>query len=83
MFEHPRRNAMADTSKQPTATAPLPDGVTDLNYFRLRRRNRAGGVIDEYRLVTWVIGTHRLRATSPRAVSTARNSVRDRGRSAW
>jgi putative transposase len=30
---------------------PLPDGVTDLNYFRLRRRNRAGGVIDEYRLV--------------------------------
>ena len=42
---------MADTSKQPTATAPLPDGVTDLNYFRLRRRNRAGGVIDEYRLV--------------------------------
>jgi len=30
---------------------PLPDGVADLNYFRLRRRNRAGGVIDEYRLV--------------------------------
>ena len=30
---------------------PLPDGVTALNYFRLRRRNRAGGVIDEYRLV--------------------------------
>jgi putative transposase len=29
----------------------LPDGVTDLNYFRLRRRYRAGGVIDEYRLV--------------------------------
>jgi hypothetical protein len=26
---------------------PLPDGVTGLNYFRLRRRNRAGGVIDE------------------------------------
>ena len=32
---------------------PLPDGVTDLNYFRLRRRNRAGCVIDEYRLVAY------------------------------
>jgi hypothetical protein len=62
---------------------PLPDSVTGLNYFRLRRRNRAGGVIYEYRLVAWVVGTHRLRAASPRAVSTARDSVRDRGRFAW
>jgi len=31
---------------------PLPDGVTGLDHFRLRRRDRAGGVIHEYRLVT-------------------------------
>jgi putative transposase len=30
---------------------PLPDGVTDLDQFRVWRRNRAGGVIHEYRLV--------------------------------
>jgi putative transposase len=30
---------------------PLPDGVTDLGHFRVRRRDRAGGVIHEYRLV--------------------------------
>jgi putative transposase len=30
---------------------PLPDGVTNLDHFRLRRRDRAGGVIHEYRLV--------------------------------
>ena len=30
---------------------PLPDGVTDLNHFRVQRRDRAGGVIHEYRLV--------------------------------
>jgi transposase len=30
---------------------PLPDGVTDLDHFRVRRRDRAGGVIHEYRLV--------------------------------
>jgi hypothetical protein len=30
---------------------PLPDGVTDLDRFRALRRNRAGGVIHEYRLV--------------------------------
>jgi transposase len=29
---------------------PLPDGVTDLDHFRIRR-DRAGGVIHEYRLV--------------------------------
>ena len=30
---------------------PLPDGVTDLDQFRVRRHDRAGGVIHEYRLV--------------------------------
>jgi transposase len=30
---------------------PLPDGVTGLDHFRVRRRDRAGGVIHEYRLV--------------------------------
>ena len=30
---------------------PLPDGVTNLDHFRVRRRDRAGGVIHEYRLV--------------------------------
>jgi hypothetical protein len=29
----------------------LPDDVTDLDHFRVRRRDRAGGVIHEYRLV--------------------------------
>jgi putative transposase len=30
---------------------PLPNRVTDLDHFRVRRRDRAGGVIHEYRLV--------------------------------
>jgi hypothetical protein len=30
---------------------PLPAGVTELDHFRVRRRDRAGGVIHEYRLV--------------------------------
>jgi hypothetical protein len=30
---------------------PPPDGVTDLDHFRFRRRDRAGGVIHEYRLM--------------------------------
>src|SRR6201993_4185010 len=30
---------------------PLPDGLSDLDSFRVRRRDRAGGVIHEYRLV--------------------------------
>jgi hypothetical protein len=30
---------------------PLPDAVTSLDRFRVRRRDRAGGVIHEYRLV--------------------------------
>src|ERR1019366_1455739 len=34
---------------------PLPDRVTDLDHFRVRRHDRAGGVIHEYRLVAWAI----------------------------
>jgi transposase InsO family protein len=30
---------------------PLPGGVTDLDHFRVRRRDRAGGVLHEYHLV--------------------------------
>jgi hypothetical protein len=30
---------------------PLPDGVTGLDHFRVRRRDHAGDVIHEYRLV--------------------------------
>jgi putative transposase len=30
---------------------PLPDGVTDLDHFRVRRRDSGGRVIHEYRLV--------------------------------
>jgi putative transposase len=30
---------------------PLPDGITDLDHFRVRRHDRVGGVIHEYRLV--------------------------------
>jgi transposase InsO family protein len=32
------------------ALRPLPDGVTDLDQFRIQRRDRPGGVIHEYRL---------------------------------
>ena len=39
------------TLNQATPLRPLPEGVTDLDHFRLRRRDRTGGVIHEYRLV--------------------------------
>jgi putative transposase len=39
------------TLNQAAPLCPLPDGVTDLDHFRVRRRDRAGGVIHEYRLV--------------------------------
>jgi len=42
---------------------PLPDGVTDLDRFRVLRRDRARGVIHEYRLAALVIGTHRFPST--------------------
>jgi transposase InsO family protein len=39
------------TLKQAAPLRPLPEGVTDLHHFRVHRRDRAGGVIREYRLV--------------------------------
>jgi putative transposase len=39
------------TLNQAAPLRPLPDSVTDLDHFRVRRRDRAGGVIHEYRLV--------------------------------
>jgi putative transposase len=39
------------TLNQAAPLRPLPDGVTGLDHFRVRRRDRAGGVIHEYRLV--------------------------------
>jgi transposase len=39
------------TLKQAAPLRPLPDGVTDLDHFRVQRRDRVGGVIHEYRLV--------------------------------
>jgi putative transposase len=39
------------TLNQAAPLRPLPDGVTDLDQFRVQRRDRAGGVIHEYRLV--------------------------------
>ena len=39
------------TLKQAAPLRPLPNGVTELDHFRVQRRDRAGGVIHEYRLV--------------------------------
>ena len=39
------------TLNQAAPLRPAPDGVTDLDHFRVRRRDRAGGVIHEYHLV--------------------------------
>src|ERR1022692_4492880 len=46
------------TMNQAAPLRPLPDGVTDVDHFRVRRRDRAGGVIHEYPLVAQVFGTH-------------------------
>src|SRR6476660_8940671 len=48
----------ARTLNQAAPFRPLPDGVTDLDHFRVRRRDRAGGVLHEYHLVASVFGTH-------------------------
>ena len=37
--------------RQAAPLRPLPVGVTDLGHLRVQRRDRAGGVIHEYRLV--------------------------------
>jgi hypothetical protein len=47
------------TLNQAAPLRPLPDGVTDLDRLGVRRRDRAGGMIHEYRLVAYVLGTHR------------------------
>jgi hypothetical protein len=39
------------TLNQAALLRPLPDGVTDLDHSHVRRRDRVGGVIHEYRLV--------------------------------
>ena len=39
------------TLNQAAPLRSLPDGIIDLDHFRVRRRDRAGGVIQEYRLV--------------------------------
>ena len=39
------------TLNQAAPLRPLPHGVTDLDHFRVQRRDRAGSVIHEYRLV--------------------------------
>ncbi len=39
------------TLNQAAPLRPLPDDITDLDHFRVRRRNRAGSVIHEYHLV--------------------------------
>jgi putative transposase len=39
------------TLDQAAPLRPLPDRVTDLDHFRVRRHDRAGGVIHEYHLV--------------------------------
>ncbi|MGI9006711.1 MAG: hypothetical protein ACR2FU_11050 [Streptosporangiaceae bacterium] len=39
------------SSKQAAPLRPLPDRITDLDQFRVQRRDRAGGVIHEFRLV--------------------------------
>ena len=43
--------ATFDSVFQAAPLRPLPDGVIDLDQFRVQRRDRAGGVIHEYRLV--------------------------------
>ena len=40
-----------DRLNQAAPLRPLPDGITNLDRFRVRRRDRAGGVIHEYRPV--------------------------------
>ena len=48
-FSNTRRPHRALSQAAPLR--PLPDGITGLDHLRVRRRDRAGGVINEYRLV--------------------------------
>jgi putative transposase len=47
------------TPNQAARPRPLSGEVTGLDHLRVLRRDRAGGVIHEYRLVAQVSGTHR------------------------
>ena len=47
------------TLSQAAPLRPLPAGIANLDSFHVRRRDRAGGVIHEYRLAAWVFRTHR------------------------
>jgi Integrase core domain len=58
-----RSTSRPSSSTAPAASGssePLPDGVTGLDHFRGRRRDRAGGVIHEYHLVALASSTHNL-----------------------
>src|SRR5215470_4844005 len=64
------------TLNQAAPSHPLPDSVADLDHFRVQRRDRAGRVLHEYRLVAYVFGTHtpsgrRVRTPSRNAGSAA------------
>ena len=47
------------TLSQAAPLRPLPAGIANLDSLHVRRRDRAGGVIHEYRLAAWVLRTHR------------------------
>ncbi len=57
---------------QAAPPCPLPEGVTGLDSFRVRRRDRAGGVIHEYRPVAQGSGTHGGRPLRGRPPSSRR-----------
>jgi putative transposase len=46
------------TLNQAAPLRQLPGSLTNLDQFRIQRRDRAGGVIHEYRLVAQFFGTH-------------------------
>jgi hypothetical protein len=46
-----RNSAPHRTLSQAAPLRPLPDSVTDMDQFRVQRRDHAGGLIHEYRLV--------------------------------
>jgi hypothetical protein len=49
--QQPRAHSPHRALHQAAPLRPLPDGVTNLDHFRVRRHDRVGGVIHEYRLV--------------------------------
>ena len=51
LYLSPGTSVLHRTLNQAAPLRPLPDSVTDLDHFRVQRRDRVGGVIHEYRLV--------------------------------